>query len=264
MDSGIYIIKNNINDKVYIGSAINIKRRIGRHFSELKHNKHGNIIFQRLYNKYADTIALSYEILENCNTKDLIQKEQFYIDSCKNSLLNINKIANSRTGVTNSVEHNQKISNTLLGHKLLEETKIKISNTLKGKKLSQETIEKKYVKVSQFSLDGGFIRTWNSIKEASETLNIERNRITYSLINYHLPYKESYWRYFNVADVLGINILSMKNKRKVALIENDKIVKEFESIKDAASELKLNSSKIVLVCKGERKQTGGLKFKYID
>ena len=50
---GIYCIKNNINDKLYIGQSINLKRRKRKHFSELNTNHHVNTHLQRAYNKYA-------------------------------------------------------------------------------------------------------------------------------------------------------------------------------------------------------------------
>jgi excinuclease UvrABC nuclease subunit len=42
MKSGIYCIKNIINDKMYIGSAVNLKTRRYEHFHFLTKNKHHN------------------------------------------------------------------------------------------------------------------------------------------------------------------------------------------------------------------------------
>lgn len=263
MNTGIYIIKNNISDKVYIGSAVNIKKRLAKHFSALKHNEHHSIIFQRFYNKYKDSIILKYEVLEYCEINELIQKEQFYIDNCENMLLNVNKIANSRLGLTNRPEHNQKISDSLIGHTLSEETRMKISNTLSGVKLPQERIEKKYVKVNQYDEQGKLVKTWNSIKEAFETLNIARSRIALCLKYPHISYKDNFWRYFEEDEIFKFYSAPIGSSRKIALIENEIIIKEFNTIKEAANELNLNSSRICDVCSGKRKSTGGLKFKYL-
>ena len=59
----IYKIKNNINDKVYIGSTKDFEKRKSRHLNELKNNKHHSIYFQRFYNKYIDKVELDFEIL---------------------------------------------------------------------------------------------------------------------------------------------------------------------------------------------------------
>ena len=42
MKSGIYIIRNLINNKVYVGKSKNVKQRKNAHFSALKLNKHNN------------------------------------------------------------------------------------------------------------------------------------------------------------------------------------------------------------------------------
>lgn len=263
MDTGIYIIKNNINDKTYIGSSINIKKRINRHFSDLKFNRHKNIIFQRLYNKHTNNIILSYEILEICSSDKLIEREQFYINTYRGVLLNINKIANSRLGLNNSLDHNKKISKSLKGHKISKETKIKISNTLKGRKLDQDTIKKRCVKINQFSIDGKLIKTWDSIKEASEILDFPRSRIVSCLKFPHLSYKNSFWRHFNSDNKFKFFPKPPGTSRKIALVKNGIIVKEFNTIKEASIELNVNSSKISDVCSGKRKRTGGLFFIYI-
>ena len=44
MKSGIYIIKNTINNKVYIGQSNNIQLRLNAHKRMLRNNIHGNIL----------------------------------------------------------------------------------------------------------------------------------------------------------------------------------------------------------------------------
>lgn len=45
--AGIYQIRNIVNGKVYIGSAVNIERRWGMHKNRLKAGQHRNIHLQR-------------------------------------------------------------------------------------------------------------------------------------------------------------------------------------------------------------------------
>ena len=40
--SGIYIIRNKINYKVYVGQSVNTKLRIANHKNLLRNNKHEN------------------------------------------------------------------------------------------------------------------------------------------------------------------------------------------------------------------------------
>ncbi len=65
------------------------------------------------------------------------------------------------------------------------EWKTNISNGLKGLFVGDknvmknpEVLKKLYKKVNQFDLAGHYIKTWDSIKEAGEFLNIDRGRIS--------------------------------------------------------------------------------------
>jgi len=102
--SGIYIIKNTINNKVYIGSAVNMYNRIYEHLRTLKHNEHRNKYLQNHYNKYSNSFY--FENLCFCNKEYLIIKEQFYIDFYQSFIrskgFNINEIANSMFGFKHS------------------------------------------------------------------------------------------------------------------------------------------------------------------
>jgi group I intron endonuclease len=51
---GIYLIKCNANNKVYIGQSINLKQRIAQHKYALKKNRHTNSYLQNAFNKYGE------------------------------------------------------------------------------------------------------------------------------------------------------------------------------------------------------------------
>lgn len=73
MKSGIYQIRNINNNKLYIGSAVNLIKRKNGHFSALFKNKHENNKLQNAYNKYGKETFI-FEILEYCEVIDLIIK----------------------------------------------------------------------------------------------------------------------------------------------------------------------------------------------
>jgi len=54
MASGIYKIINVVNNKFYIGSSVDLRKRKSKHFSELRHNKHNNKHLQRAWDKYGE------------------------------------------------------------------------------------------------------------------------------------------------------------------------------------------------------------------
>lgn len=165
--SGIYVIKTKINNRFYIGSAINLYNRKHTHLTHLKQKKHCNSKLQRFVNKYGID-KLFFECLEVCEKEKLIQREQFYIDTLK-PFYNIAKIAGSTLGTKITKEQSKKLSllrkgkQNSLGRVLSEETKKKISEKAKlrglhknfinasikantGRKHSKESIEKRILK----------------------------------------------------------------------------------------------------------------------
>jgi group I intron endonuclease len=78
MASGIYQIRNTLNDKVYIGSSIDLKFRQIEHFRYLRGGYHANVKLQRAFDHYGD--ALVFEILELVPVDDLLIVEQRYLD----------------------------------------------------------------------------------------------------------------------------------------------------------------------------------------
>lgn len=78
--SGIYCIKNTVNDRIYVGSCKNFKSRIKEHVNCLKRNKHNNIYLQNFVNKYGIN-TLKFNIIEFSEIIDLVRKEQYYLDT---------------------------------------------------------------------------------------------------------------------------------------------------------------------------------------
>lgn len=165
---GIYKIVNVNNQKIYVGSSINIEKRKCDHFINLKNNKHPNIHLQRSYNKCGEN-NLKFEIIEKCSIDNIIEKEQYYIDIL-NPEYNICKKAYSKLGVTTSNETRIKMSNSQKGRKHKEESKIKIGLAHKGHKHSKEfglNISNRQKKaILQFDKNMNFIKEWETISEA--------------------------------------------------------------------------------------------------
>lgn len=67
VEAGIYMIQNTLNNHKYIGSTNNFKRRIIRHRSELRTNKHHSLYLQRAYNRYGED-KFTVSILEKCDS----------------------------------------------------------------------------------------------------------------------------------------------------------------------------------------------------
>lgn len=155
--SGIYKITNLLNNKCYIGSAIDIKHRWKVHQRFLKNSKHHSILLQRAYDKYGKE-NFKYEIIDYVSSpKNLIKYEQLWLNEvkpeynvCKNagSCLGVkrseevkNKLSESKKNspyTTNQIEH---MASLKRGTHLSDEQKKQISERHKGKKMRPRTNE---------------------------------------------------------------------------------------------------------------------------
>jgi len=62
------MIKNKVNDKIYIGSSIDVKNRICRHKSMLRGGYHDNIFLQKSFNLYKEE-NFTFKEVELCKKK---------------------------------------------------------------------------------------------------------------------------------------------------------------------------------------------------
>jgi group I intron endonuclease len=109
---GIYQIANLNNNKIYIGSSINVYKRTKTHFNELKNGIHANIHLQNSFNKYHGN-NFKFSILEYIEMKtELLSREQYWIDIYQsydqNIGYNICKIAGNCLGKVSSDSHKRK------------------------------------------------------------------------------------------------------------------------------------------------------------
>lgn len=78
MNCGIYKITNTKNDKVYIGSSVNLSNREYKHFWMLNKGIHDNEYLQKSYNKYGKDFFV-FEIVDYCEPTELIERENKFI-----------------------------------------------------------------------------------------------------------------------------------------------------------------------------------------
>lgn len=79
MISGIYIIDNYEEDKVYVGQSVNIEKRWRSHLGYLRRGNHPNRYMQRTYDKYGVGVFGLY-VLEYCSEEDLNDREIYHIE----------------------------------------------------------------------------------------------------------------------------------------------------------------------------------------
>jgi group I intron endonuclease len=126
---------NNLNGKTYVGSAINLSKRLGSYFNEKELNKNPRPIQDALL-KYGH-LNFTLEILEYCSKAKLLEREQFYLDLLIPDY-NILKYAYSLLGFKHSEETLEKLKTRIVSP---EHKKI-LSSIHKGKLVSEETRNK--------------------------------------------------------------------------------------------------------------------------
>lgn len=75
--SGIYILYSEETSKFYVGSSRYLSKRVSRHLSELRKNKHRNAYLQAAFNLGARFIG---RLLEKVKEPFLCEREQYWID----------------------------------------------------------------------------------------------------------------------------------------------------------------------------------------
>lgn len=77
--SGVYRWVNNLNGKTYVGSGVNLAKRLGSYYNKNVLNRNPRPIQNALL-KYGH-MNFTLEILEYCPKTKLLEREQFYLDS---------------------------------------------------------------------------------------------------------------------------------------------------------------------------------------
>lgn len=142
MNGGIYEIRNQINGKCYIGSAVDLRKRWRNHLNSLRKGQHRNGHLQAAFNKYEE-LAFVFSILEYAGCAILIEREQYFFDTLRPEY-NIALIAGSpMLGRRHAAESRRKMSqatrgerNSNYGKSPSKETRRKLSEALMGRQFS--------------------------------------------------------------------------------------------------------------------------------
>jgi len=197
MISGIYRIINIINNKFYLGSAINLIARKNNHFNSLKYGNHHSKHLQNAYNKHVKDNFI-FEIIEYCNKDQLITREQYYLDTLLYAQDYINKINIYflKLGYNINPTANSPRGRTFIRTK---EQNLKISLKLKNRIKTPEHILNyrlgKSKKIIQYDLKGNFIREWNGASFAAEELGLNQDHIIRVCRKDRKKYKNYVWKY---------------------------------------------------------------------
>lgn len=109
MTCGVYMIRNRVSLKIYIGSSRNVESRLNEHRYDLANNQHKNKHLQHSYNLHG-LESFSMYLVEETSLEDLIPREQAWINAFKktNELFNIRIIAENNTGIKQNLTDQQR------------------------------------------------------------------------------------------------------------------------------------------------------------
>lgn len=302
----VYLITNLINLKKYVGiTSRGYLKRFEEHIrgSNTPSSDTYNTPFKRALRKYGRE-NFKIELLKSCDTMEQAKEyEIFYIkefntfvkfDNCNGynctmggdgvsglygkPIVQIDKYGNiiqEFQGITEAeqvmntrgiCECCQGIIRTSVG--FLWYYKDEVSYLSKQELIDEISI--RLGKVVQFDLEGNTIKIWNSITEASKSLNCSAGNISMVCNNIRNHCKNYVWKFYNDYMDIRDNMKEFSIKprkttaRKVRQLDLKRnLIKEWNSITDAEDKLNINGSKIIAVCRGERNTTGGYKWEYL-
>jgi group I intron endonuclease len=128
---GIYVIRNTISGRIYVGSARCIDNRWATHRHSLANGKHHSRLLQRSWTKHGPS-AFSFEVLEVVqDASELLAREQHWIDA-------LSAFDPSWERGFNGYP----IAGSPRGHKISPELRAKLSALRKGRKKTPEHLAK--------------------------------------------------------------------------------------------------------------------------
>lgn len=135
---GIYIIYCSHNGRSYVGSSVNVRRRLNGHRSALNRGDHRNAILQRSWCKYGGC-GFTFNVVERVDdVQNLLVREQHWIDVTTDKF-NIHPVAGATRGVKRTAETRARISASNKGRVMSPEHCAAISERTKGRKHTDAT-----------------------------------------------------------------------------------------------------------------------------
>ena len=269
----IYKIWNEDNDKLYIGqTSVGIKARWSQH---LKNYLTNDAVLYRAMRKHGAGI-FHIEEIEQCENSLLNEREIYWIayyDSYKNGYnskpggtalpsgnapkriddLLIKKLWDEGLSISQIAEKTKNSSTSIREH-LIDYQNYSVAES--NKRGNRQAGIAKRKSISQWDLNGKFIKNYLSITEASQETNIPIQNISKCLTKQRKTAGNFYWT--------NDQELPIITKPKIYQYDlNGNLIQIFNTKKEAANLLHLDDGSIAKVCKGKRKTCGGFIWKEI-
>lgn len=229
MNIGIYLLRNEIDGKIYVGQSSNLSKRNRQHKNALLNNRHFNEHLQRAYNKYGN--VFKFEIIEYCLLEMLDEREMYWINKFKanNKKYGYNILIGTTQFKKHSEESKEKIRKANQG----SNNKLTISEVIEIKKelVKNYDIKKISIKynVSKSTISKiGKCKNWSWVESNLNNKLLKRKEIEEELV------KKEWLTNKNVSEIskkFGIGIRKVYNILNNEMVKkNNKIIKRNESI----------------------------------
>ncbi len=139
--SGIYLIRNQINVKVYVGQSIHIWRRWYEHKKSAKRGDKSHLY--DAIRKYS-VEAFTHELFEECQPELFDEREAYWMThyDCRNPNKGYNLMPAGQRGRVMDDDCRERIASKLRGRKRDPEVVRRIAEKARGNKHSDETKQK--------------------------------------------------------------------------------------------------------------------------
>lgn len=253
-NSGVYIIKTTFDNRIYVGSSINMYQRWYQHKS-LKRTK--NYKLTSALKKYG--IGKFYiEVLDLVNTTNLskrdakqklLEREQFYLDTLQpfdDQGFNISKIAGSTLG------------NTFKGRR---KTPLPYTHSIESKLARAGKNSWRNKSISQFDSTATLVKTYFNITEAAKEHNTTVQSIVKCCKNKQKTAGEYLWAYEGKLPTIP----APHKSKAIGMydIKTNKMLQTFTNAKRAGEFFKTNANPIYKCLREEQPSAFGYTWKYL-
>lgn len=116
--------------------------------------------------------------------------------------------------------------------------------------------------VFQFSMNGEFIREWESAEEVFKELGFKTSSISLACSGKIQQAYGFFWSRSRTLPEKNLSKIKKKNRSVLQFSVEGNLIKQWSSINDAAFSLKIDNSSISKACRGKSKTAGGYIWKY--
>ena len=270
----IYLVSNNVNDKVYVGQTRRpLKKRWYDHVFNSTHEERVSLI-DRAIKKYGKE-NFKISVIEEVKSEKLNERERYWI-----SYYNSNKIGYNITiggEGTVFVSDSEILEAWKKGGSISESAKrvgmkrSAFSNRIHALGISDEEIKaRRYESTSksestpiyQYDIDGHFVAEYMSRKEAKLMLGITYGFDRAIAPPYHLL-KGYQWRKYKTDKIDSFKPWKHPNIKEVCQYDLDgNYIRSYSSISEASKETNTPNGMISCVAQGKRKMANGFIWKY--